>query len=50
LEDNKARAKGAGKGKHINFIAWKVTETADVSVFPTVVHFLLAEVIVNRIR
>jgi hypothetical protein len=50
LGDHKTRAKRAGGGKHINFIAWKLTEKADVPGFPTVAHFLLVEVIVNRIK
>ena len=37
-------------GKQISFTAWILTENADVSGFPTVAHFLLVEVIVNRIE
>ena len=50
LGDHQARTKVAGGGKHINFIAWKLTEIVDVSGFSTVANCLLVEVIVNRIK
>jgi hypothetical protein len=44
------RVKRVGGRKHIKFIAWKLTENADVTGFPTVAHFLLVEVIVDRTK